>query len=101
MAVVVAEMNSVLYKYTISDNSGTVYFDGVKSGDYIFQLSCMGYNNYSKKITVSDTNNLTDLGNIKLNSTDLNIDEVFGIYAELQVVIESLRQTKQNLKWSE
>ena len=55
------------------------------------------------KLSKNVQNNIDDfvmkISNKELS--DLNIDEVYNIYAELQVVVESLKQTKENLKWGE
>ncbi len=66
-------------KGTITDTEGNFSIDINEAGDYVFKLSFIGYNDYTKNITITEAQNL-DLGTIVLVATDavLQSIEVLG-----------------------
>lgn len=52
-----------VYKYVLSNDSGEVKFDNVKSGTYTFKAELMGYKVYTQEITVKGG---LDMGEVKV-----------------------------------
>lgn len=54
------------YKYVLSGEDGTVKFEGVKKGSYVFKAELLGYKEYTKEFTMESAT--VDLGTIKLEN---------------------------------
>ena len=66
--------DSAIVKGTVTDSTGIFLLTDINNGEYIFTASCIGFNTYTKNITVD--NNDTDMDNITLHASDNMIDEV-------------------------
>lgn len=53
--------DSVLLKGASSDENGKFTFNGVKSGDYLLRVSCIGYQSLWQRIEVKGRTNLNDI----------------------------------------
>jgi len=52
-----------VYKYVLSGDDGTVKFEGVKKGTYVFKAELMGYKPLTQEVTVKDK---VDLGALRM-----------------------------------
>jgi len=73
--VVLAEKDSVLINYAVSNSSGIFEMLKVKPANYILQLSYMGFKTFSRKITVKGKNSVFNLGTIALVSNNSLLSE--------------------------
>lgn len=73
--------DSVLYKFSLTDREGAFRINGVKPGDYILQLSFLGYQNYMLPMTMPDGNK--DLGRINLSEKSV---ELGGVTIEAEII---------------
>lgn len=55
-------------KYTITNEKGVASLDGLKNGTYTFAAELMGYQKYTKEITIKD-------GNIALGTVKMDVDQ--------------------------
>ena len=67
--------DSTMEKFTISDNNGKFAFDKLKEGDYLLQVSYVGYQNINKPISLKTGNKLS-LGKILMKEQSELLDKV-------------------------
>ncbi len=65
--------DSVFVRGAASDEEGKFSISGLKSGEYIFQVSCINYANISRKIKV---NGRTDLGTVFMRPSSETLDVI-------------------------
>jgi len=58
--------DSTLYKFGVTNSEGKFNLKGAKPGEYILQVSFIGYNTYYKKIELKSETPLLNLGTISL-----------------------------------
>lgn len=71
--VVKSKIDSLYYKGCTTDGEGQFAIEGLASGDYILEISFLGYLNHHQNLKLNKT---MDLGIIHLQEKSLNIDEV-------------------------
>ena len=71
--VVKFKTDSLYYKGCTTDGEGQFAIEGLASGDYILEISFLGYLNHHQNLKLNKT---MDLGIIHLQEKSLNIDEV-------------------------
>lgn len=74
---------------TISDDFGVFLIRGIQQGNYILQISNLGYKDYEKNILIGELNQNYDLGKINLRPSVTNLDEV-TIKTQRQEVAKNL-----------
>ncbi|MEM7104045.1 MAG: outer membrane beta-barrel family protein [Bacteroidota bacterium] len=75
-AVLLQAGDSVLYKFSISNGEGFFEMKKVTPGDYILQLTFLGYGNYSKPVTIGENTPVFNAGYIALLPENALLDEV-------------------------
>ncbi len=65
--------DSVFVRGTASDEDGKFSIGGLKSGEYVFQVSCIGYANVSRKIEVKGR---TDLGTVFMRPSSTTFEAI-------------------------
>lgn len=58
--------DSTFYKFGTSNNEGIFIIKGAESGDYLLQISFIGYNSYFKNLTLNTSN--LDIGTLPLET---------------------------------
>ena len=71
--VVLLKTDSVLYKFGVSKSNGTFKIKNVKTGDYILQVTYIGYQMHNQNVSISKT---MDLGQIVLKEQTENIGQL-------------------------
>lgn len=71
--VIKSKTDSLYYKGCTTDGEGQFVIEGLASGDYILEISFLGYLNHHQNLKLNKT---MDLGIIHLQEKSLNIDEV-------------------------
>lgn len=71
--VIKSKTDSLYYKGCTTDGEGQFAIEGLVSGDYILEISFLGYLNHHQNLKLNST---ADLGIIHLQEKSLNIDEV-------------------------
>ncbi len=72
--VLLQAQDSVMHSYTISDANGGFIFSKVPAGEYLLQITYVGYHNHSQEITVAGEP--IQLGKIALIDQSQMLDEV-------------------------
>ncbi len=65
--------DSVMSQFGITDESGNFVVKGLKQGDYIAQFAFLGYQNFSKNITLTEDVNM---GSVKMEEENVKLNEV-------------------------
>jgi len=86
--VLVQAIDSVMQSFTISNEDGNFTFKKIPEGNYILQISYLGYRNMSKAITVQSEGETMDLGEIILDQQNLFLDEVEIEVARIPIIIK-------------
>ena len=62
--------DSSFYKFSTTNPEGMFNIKGAKPGNYILQISFIGYDSYYKEISLSNDNKNVDLGSLKLKTKE-------------------------------
>ena len=73
-AVILNAKDSVLVSFALSEKTGRFFFKRVAPGDYILQLTFIGYKQINKPVTVNEDNQ--NLGIYVMEPADLSLGEV-------------------------
>jgi len=60
--------DSTFYKFSSSKSDGTFLIKGAEEGDYLLQISFIGYASYFKPLTLSANQNPLDIGSINISA---------------------------------
>lgn len=71
--VLLENQDSVLYSYTSSNSEGEFLLKKVKPGDYIFQITFLGFEKYQKALSLKES---LDLGIVELSEEKTILEEV-------------------------
>ena len=77
--------DSSLISFTLSDNNGFFEIKNINAGDYVIASSFVGLRSFKRKISISATNSVVDLGTIKLQRADNLLDEVIISEAPVKI----------------
>jgi hypothetical protein len=77
--------DSSLISFTLSDNNGFFEIKNINPGDYVVSSSYVGLRSFKKKVTISATKSVIDLGTIKLQRADNVLDEVIISEAPVKI----------------
>ena len=64
--VLLRKLDSVMHAYTITDQKGKFEFKKVPEGQYVMQISYLGFRNMSKTLDVFSNTGLLEMGNVEL-----------------------------------
>ncbi|MBP1676253.1 MAG: TonB-dependent receptor [Bacteroidetes bacterium] len=73
--VLLRPADSTMVYYAVSNPKGLFTINAIKSGEYIAQVSFIGYQSWHKKVAFPDQKG-SDLGNIVLRTATMNLNEV-------------------------
>ncbi|MCB0841938.1 MAG: carboxypeptidase-like regulatory domain-containing protein, partial [Bacteroidetes bacterium] len=73
-AVILNAKDSILVSFSLSEKTGRFFFKRIAPGDYILQLTYIGYQQINKPITVKEDNQ--NLGIFVMEPADLSLGEV-------------------------
>lgn len=79
--VLLKARDSVMVEFALSNDKGEFKFSNIKSGQYLLQITMLGFNNHRQQVAVIDDNTIIDLDIIKLVTAD-NVMELVEIKAE-------------------
>ncbi len=74
MVVALARPDSVLVRHTLSSDDGRFAIDGLPGGDYILQVTLIGYGTLRRDFNLADAD--VDVGGVTLSVAALEIDPV-------------------------
>jgi len=74
--VLMQQSDSLLVSFGITDNAGSFLIKKVEPGDYILQVTYIGYENYSKPFHLPKGEKEKDFGNVLLGAVSENLEEV-------------------------
>ena len=80
--------DSVMHSFTASDGNGNFRFTRVPAGNYLLQISFMGFRNYSQNVAVESTAEELNLGNIILNEDNQLLDEVSILSDRIPIILK-------------
>lgn len=78
--------DSSFYKFSTTNATGSFVIKGAKAGDYILQISFIGYSSYYKNITLSNDKKSVDLGTLNI-ATKQTLLKTFEVVEEIIPVI--------------
>lgn len=78
--------DSTFYKFGISNASGDFSIKGADVGNYIFQVSFIGYSSYYKDVTLNAENKELDMGSVAMEQKKETLKE-FEVVEEMVPVI--------------
>ncbi|MEO1052740.1 MAG: TonB-dependent receptor [Bacteroidota bacterium] len=86
--VLVNASDSVMHSFTISDVKGNFSFKKVPIGQYLLQISYLGYRNLSQNVEIEPGNEVQDLGSIILDEDSQLLDGVDITADRIPIVIK-------------
>ena len=86
--VLLQAADSVMHSFTISDSQGRFFLKKAKAGNYILQISYLGYTNLTVAIKIKSGEELHNLGDIALNSTSEMLKEIAVTDERIPIVIK-------------
>lgn len=100
VAVVLQPMDSVMVGFATTDNEGVFSIDGLKSGDYLLQLTYIGYGTVQRKISISTDKKTLDLGTIIMQEEGelLKSVEISAEYIPIKVTKDTLEYNADAFK---
>ena len=72
----IAVKDSTQVVSNLTDSEGKFELKAKKSGNYYLKINLIGYNSKKVKVTIEDNQNEINLGDIKIKSASINLDEV-------------------------
>jgi hypothetical protein len=78
--------DSTFYKFGITNSTGDFSIKGVEAGNYIFQISFIGYASYYKNVSITTEIKEIDYGTIEIE-TKKELIETFDVVEEMVPVI--------------
>ncbi len=79
--------DSTFYKFGVTNPEGIFNIKGADAGNYIFQVSFIGYNSYYKNVTLNSDNKELNLGDIVLETKKEMLQTVDVIEEMVPVII--------------
>ncbi len=85
--VLLSEQDSSIVSFTLSNGDGEFKIDKVAEGDYLLQITFLGYQQYSKTISTTTYSGNIDLETIQLsqNASQLDQIEIKGEHVPIQI----------------
>lgn len=68
--------DSVLVQFALTGNEGQFQVKNISAGDYLLQVTFIGYQRYNEKLTVEGKTNVITLDPIELRQEDVSLGEV-------------------------
>lgn len=92
VAVLLQPVDSVMVGFTTTDNDGFFKIDGIKSGNYLLQLTYIGYGTIQRNIKLTPEKNILDLGIITIQEEDemLKTVEISSEYIPIKITKDTL-----------
>jgi len=72
--VILSERDSSIFSFALSNTDGIFKMDDIKRGDYIIQISYLGYDQYSKSINLNTSD--LDLGMLTMSTTTNQLEQI-------------------------
>lgn len=100
VAVVLQPVDSVMVGFAATDNDGLFKIDGLKAGDYLLQLTYIGFGTIERKITLKPEVQLLDLGIITMleEGEYLKAVEISAEYIPIKVTKDTLEYNADAFK---
>ncbi len=98
--VLLSEKDSTLTGFGLTNNKGLFRLHDINSGEYLLQVTYLGYEQLSKKILVPENQGTVDLGVFTLQQTASQIDQVTieGERAPIQVKKDTIEYNADAFK---
>jgi len=74
--ILIQAKDSVMSAFAVTDKEGAFRFRRVKPGEYILQVSYVGYGNFSRKELINSSNGFFDFGEIRMLPKSEVLEEV-------------------------
>lgn len=74
VTVALSDLDSILIKGAVTDSTGHYALHGVKNGNYLFTVKCMGFDTYSTLVEMKDKN--VEMPGILLKTSNYLLNEV-------------------------
>jgi hypothetical protein len=79
--------DSTFYKFGTTNSEGSFNIKGIESGDYLLQISFIGYNSYFKSLELNPTTPLLNLGTLDLETKKELLKSVEVVEEMVPVII--------------
>jgi len=86
--VLLRKTDSVMHAFTITDQEGGFKFKKVPEGQYIMQVSYLGFRNMSKPLPAFSNSGILELGKVELVEANKLIDEISISADRIPIVIK-------------
>jgi hypothetical protein len=87
-AVLLNASDSVLVSFGLTNNKGAFQLDRIKEGNYVLQITYVGYGTFARAISAEGTESIIDMGIISLNSNINKLAEVTVTADFIPIVIK-------------
>ncbi|MCC7444212.1 MAG: TonB-dependent receptor [Saprospiraceae bacterium] len=100
VAVVLHPVDSTMVGFSTTDNNGVFKIENLKSGDYLLQLTYIGYGTIQRKISLKPDNQLLDLGIITMMEEGeyLKTVDISAEYIPIKVTKDTLEYNADAFK---
>jgi hypothetical protein len=86
--VLVQPVDSVMVSFAITNGDGGFVLNKISPGDYLLQITYIGYGNYQQSITVNSDNPVQDLGTLFLSPQNTLLEQVVVKAEHVPIVIK-------------
>ena len=80
--------DSILISFGLTNKKGAFQLDRIKKGNYVLQITYVGYGTFAKGLDVEGTNSTIDVGTVALNSNINKLAEVTVTAEFIPIVIK-------------